>query len=401
ATNQNPLKMLRLLSPERRETLAKDSEFEQHLSSCEKELKDYLSARTWFDRSAKSSGKRPLIAYFCAEFAVHESLPQYSGGLGVLAGDHIKSVSDLGIPLIGVGLLYRNGVYTQEFAADGSTRVIDPQVDVHDEPVHDTGKIVTVPMGRGSIKAKIWRQDVGRTSLYLLDTDIAENKPADRALTRHLYGGDREYRIRQEMLLGVGGLIALDAMTLSPTVVHMNEGHAAFAALERVARLRQRGLPLRESEMRVRESSVFTTHTPVPAGNDRFDPKLALRYIAHYAKSLGITEQELLGLGRENPLDKTEQFCMTILALRLSKHCNGVSKLHGEVSRNMWLKVFGADDTKDVPIGSVTNGVHTETWLAPEIRPLYDKYVKPNLIDASPRMTIWSKIDRIPPAELW
>src|SRR5436305_12413142 len=188
------------------------------------------------------------------------------------------------------------------------------------------------------------------------------------------------------MLLGVGGLIALGAMNLSPTVVHMNEGHAAFAALERVARLRHRGLPLRGAEAQVRNSSVFTTHTPVPAGNDRFVPRLALKYIGHYAEKLGITEQELLGLGRENPLDKSEEFCMTVLALRLSKHCNGVSKLHGEVSRAMWMKVYGVDDPDEVPIGHVTNGVHSQTWLAPEMRPLYDKYIKDN----------WRNIERIP-----
>ena len=260
--------------------------------------------------------------------------------------DHIKSVSDLGIPLIGVGLLYRSGYYTQEFWPDGSTRVIYPQVDFSDEPLHDTGNIIDVPMARGSIKAKIWRQDVGRTSLYLLDCDLPQNEPANRALTRHLYGGDREYRIRQEVLLGVGGLIALDAMKLAPTVIHMNEGHAAFAALERAARLRSGGMTLREAEARVRESSVFTTHTPVPAGNDRFAPKLALKYLGRYADALGISQQELLGLGRENPLDKNEEFCMTVLALRLSKHCNGVSRLHGEVSRKMWMKVFGANEAK-------------------------------------------------------
>src|SRR5438094_4596054 len=302
ATNHNPLKTMRQLRPERREALLHDARFEAHLARCENELKQYLAAKTWFDRSVKTGATKPLIAYFCAEFAVHESLPQYSGGLGVLAGDHIKSVSDLGIPLIGVGLLYRGGFYTQEFWPDGSTRVIYPQVDFSDEPIHDTGKVVTVPMGRGAIKAKIWRQVVGRTSIYLLDCDIKENKAIDRTLTRQLYGGDREYRIRQEVMLGVGGLIALDAMNLSPTVVHMNEGHAAFAALERVARLRQRGLPLRKAEALVRASSVFTTHTPVPAGNDRFKPKLALKYIVHYAESLGISEQELLGLGREDPL---------------------------------------------------------------------------------------------------
>jgi starch phosphorylase len=401
ATNQNPLKTLRLLSPERRDALQNDDAFEKHLTSCEDELKKYLGAKTWFDRSVNRAGKKPLIAYFCAEFAVHESLPQYSGGLGVLAGDHIKSVSDLGIPLIGLGLLYRSGFYTQEFRPDGSTRVIYPQVDFNDEPIHDIGKIIDVPIGRGSIKAKIWREDVGRTSIYLLDCDIPQNKPADRALTKHLYGGHREYRIRQEILLGVGGLIALDALKLKPTVFHMNEGHAAFAALHRVAELCKRGLPLRGAEERVRASNCFTTHTPVPAGNDRFNPKLALKYIAHYAKTLGISEEELLGLGRENPLDRNEEFCMTVLALRLSRQCNGVSKLHGEVSRKMWMNVYGAKSPDEVPIGHVTNGIHSQTWLAPEMRLLYDKCLKPNWYDASPKFDPWAKIERIPAAELW
>src|SRR3954447_15501154 len=186
ATNHNPLKTMRLLAPERRDALMRDERFAEHLTRCEDDLKKYLGAKTWFDRTQKTGAKRPLIAYFCAEFAVHESLPQYSGGLGVLAGDHIKSVSDLGVPLIGVGLLYRAGYYTQEFWPDGSTRVIYPHVDFADEPLHDTGKIITVPMGRGSIKAKIWRQDVGRTSIYLLDCDITENKASDRTLTRNL-----------------------------------------------------------------------------------------------------------------------------------------------------------------------------------------------------------------------
>ena len=197
---------------------------------------------------------------------MHESLPQYSGGLGILAGDHIKSVSDLGVPLIGVGLLYRNGFYTQEFRADGSTRVIYPQVDFADEPIHDTGKIISVPMGRGRIKAKIWREDVGRTSLYLLDCDIPQNKPEDRQLTRHLYGGNREYRIRQEILLGIGGLIALDAMNIKPTVIHMNEGHAAFAALERMARLRKRGVALRDAEMQVAQRMFLRRTHPFRRG---------------------------------------------------------------------------------------------------------------------------------------
>jgi starch phosphorylase len=244
ATHHNPLRTLSLLSPERKELIETDPAFLDRLTASEGDLRTYLATKTWFNRTHKPAGKKPLVAYFCAEFAVHECLPQYSGGLGVLAGDHVKSASDLGVPLVGVGLLYRCGYYTQEFNPDGSTRVIYPRIDFNQVPITDTGKIITVPMARKSIRAKIWQQAVGRVHLYLLDTDIPENTKPDRDLTRHLYGGDREYRIRQEILLGVGGLIALNAVGLKPTAFHMNEGHAAFCALERLRGAHASGLPL-------------------------------------------------------------------------------------------------------------------------------------------------------------
>src|ERR1700722_3285117 len=380
ATNQNPLRTLNLLTPQRIDAIHQDAEFAHRLESVEKKLAKYLAA------PVPKRGKLK-IAYFCAEFAIHESLPQYSGGLGVLAGDHVKSASDLGLPFVGVGLLYRRGYYVQEFASDGATRVIYPRMDFSELPLEDTGKVIHVPMARSRIAARIWRQTVGRIHLYLLDTDIPQNKPADRLLTHHLYGGDREYRIRQEILLGVGGVMALDAVGENPTVVHMNEGHAAFAALERVARLTRRGANLKTAIQRVASSNVFTTHTPVPAGNDRFAPKLALKYIGHYAKDLGVDPQQLLALGREDAADKTEEFCMTVLALRLSRHCNGVSALHAEVSREMWKRVYNVAGAKYVPIRHVTNGVHTRTWLAPEMIPLHDKSPDPKNI---PDQELWS-----------
>ncbi len=399
ASGHNPIKALRLLAPERREALARDGRFLDHLARCEKQLDTYLDARTWFGRTQKRDIQ---IAYFCAEFAIHESLPQYSGGLGVLAGDHVKSASDLGIPFVGVGLLYRCGFYTQEFNADGSTRVIYPQIDFADCPIADTGKIIAVPMSRVTIKARIWRQIVGRVSLYLLDTDIPQNKrPEDRKLTRHLYGGDREYRIRQEILLGVGGVIALDAMKIKPNAYHLNEGHAAFCALERVRRMMARGLPLEEASDRVRQSTVFTTHTPVPAGNDRFEPRLAIKYLHRYAAAFRWTDQQLLDLGREEPNNTSEEFCMTVLALRLSRHRNGVAALHGDTSRRMWTKVFMASDPADVPIGSVTNGVHTQTWLPEEIVPLYERHLKPQWLGAGPKQDWWKRATKIPDRELW
>jgi starch phosphorylase len=401
ATNQNPIRTLKLLTPERIADISHDPEFLGRLDAVERDLAQYLAAPTWYDKIALENGRKLKIAYFCAEFAVHESLPQYSGGLGVLAGDHVKSASDLGIPLVGVGLLYRRGFYTQRFAADGSTRVVYPDLNFAELPIRDTKIIIKVPIIKRQVSARIWRQTVGRVHLYLLDTDLPQNKPADRLLTHHLYGGDREYRIMQEILLGVGGVIALDAVDETPTVVHMNEGHAAFAALERVARKTRRGMTLADAVRDVRASSVFTTHTPVPAGNDRFDPKLALKYLSHYAADLKFSPHDLLGLGREEKNDPTEQFCMTVLALRLSGRCNGVSALHAEVSREMWKKVYNATSAKSVPIGHVTNGVHTQTWLAPEMTAIYDKYLKTSWVKTSDRPAFFSKVDEIPDEVLW
>jgi glycogen phosphorylase len=401
ATNQNPIRTLKLLAPHQIAATRTDADFLARLESAEKRLSRYLSARTWYESIAPKTGRKLKIAYFCAEFAVHESLPQYSGGLGVLAGDHLKSASDLGIPLIGVGLLYRYGYYTQKFAPDGSTRVIYPELDFAELPIADTGIIIDVPMANRVVAARIWRQTVGRVNLFLLDTDISRNKPSDRALTHHLYGGDRKYRIEQEILLGVGGVTALDAVGQTPTVVHMNEGHAAFAALERVARLTRRSVDFATAIRRVADSSVFTTHTPVPAGNDRFDPKLAIKYIGRYADDLGIDKQELLALGREDSANLREEFCMTVLALRLSSHRNGVSALHGQVSREMWKKVYNTTDASRVPIKHVTNGVHVQTWLAPEMKPVYDKYLKPNWLKPTDRPKFFTRAGRIPDSELW
>lgn len=400
ATNQNPIHTLKLLPRDRVAAACQNPEFAARLKSAEERLSKYLAAPVWYDKIASRGGRKLKIGYFCAEFAVHESLPQYAGGLGVLAGDHVKSASDLGIPLVGVGLLYRCGYYTQKFAHDGSTRVIYPELDFSNLPITDIVSVIDVPMAGRRVAAKIWRQTVGRVNLFLLDTDIPSNKPPDRLLTHHLYGGDREYRIMQEILLGVGGLIALEAVGHSPTVVHMNEGHAAFAALERVAYLTRRGIDLDRAIRRVSASSVFTSHTPVPAGNDRFDPKLALKYIGHYARDLGITAHDLLALGREDAGNRKEEFCMTILALRLSQHCNGVSALHGQVSREMW-KNIRAPDGKPRIIRHVTNGVHVPTWLAPEMKLIYDKYLKPNWLKPTDQLHFFFRADRIPESELW
>jgi starch phosphorylase len=276
-----------------------------------------------------------------------------------------------------------------------------PRYDFSGLPLVNTGKMVRVPLGAREIRARIWLAMVGRTPLYLLDADIDANPRALRRLTNQLYGGDQETRIQQEILLGMGGVRALEVLGLAPTVFHLNEGHAAFCSLERIGSLMARGLSAAEARERVRRSTVFTTHTPVPAGHDRFDARLMRKYFHERLPSLGLSVEALMDLGRECPGDRKEPFCMTVLALRLSARCNGVAALHGETTRRMWMRVFGANRPEKVPIDHVTNGVHSQTWLAPEMAPLYRKYLKPRWIGAGPHDDWWRRADRIPPAELW
>ncbi len=401
AHTQNPIAVMDALPEWRRESLRSDDAFAEALAKVEAHHAEYMNARTWFERTAQGKEKKLKVAYYCMEYALHEHLPLYSGGLGVLAGDHLKSASDLGVPLVAIGMLWRYGYYRQELPQDQDVRILYPKYDFSKLPVEDTSKSISVPMGRGSVKAKIWKLQVGRIPLYLLDTDIPENKPADRKLTHHLYGAGIEYRIRQEVLLGVGGVLALEALGLSPTVHHLNEGHAAFAGLERLRKLMKSGLGYDQAVDVVRSSSVFTTHTPVPAGNDRFDATLFAKYMKSYEADLGLKKQELLALGREDESDVNESFCMTVLALKMSERCNGVAELHGATSRAMWMKTFGAKKPEDVPIGHVTNGVHPETWIADEARPFYNKNLKPKWIGAGPEDNWWKKAKTTKPDEIW
>ncbi|MFN0138452.1 MAG: alpha-glucan family phosphorylase [Phycisphaerae bacterium] len=400
ATSQSPLLTLRHLSDERLDELANDAGFVGRLGDCEAQLAAYLKTRPWFDRAAKAGDRKLLVAYFCSEYAVHECMNQYAGGLGVLAGDHLKSVSDLGIPLVGVGLLYRSGYYQHSFRHDGSTRVHYPRFDYSQLPIVDLGVTIAVPVGKRSVRCKIWEQRIGRTRLFLLDSDVTANKPADRRITDQLYGGEPDHRIEQQVLLGVGGCIALDKLGLRPTVYHLNEGHAAFAGLERLRRLRKAGAKIEDAIDEIRRSTVFTTHTPVPAGHDRYSPQQIMKHLAQVYDDMHIDREAFLSLGRENARDKKEWVCMTVLALKLAEHCNGVAALHGDTSRKMWAKLYQVAADK-VPIGHITNGVHTQTWLAPEIEPLYKKYLKPKWNGASPRDDWWAAADRIPAAEFW
>lgn len=353
----------------------------------------------WFE-SAHPAASDLRVAYFCSEFALHESMPQYAGGLGVLAGDHLKSAADLGVPVIGVGLLYGEGYYRQEFRADGSTRVLYPPVDRSLLPLRATGVDFDCPIGRDLVRVRVWQLRLGTTRLYLLDADRRANRARDRALTRGLYRGDPEMRLRQQVLLGIGGAMALERLREPVTVYHLNEGHAAFAAIERTAQFVRAGRALEESLVRVRRATVFTTHTPVAAGHDRYDADEVVRLLREPLRAARLSEESLLSLGRERA-GRQEPFCMTALALRLAEHCNGVAALHGRVTREMWKHLYDRSDPAQVPIGHITNGVHLPTWTDPIAHAFWREEAgidldRPNL-DRDP----WLDAGRVDPARFW
>lgn len=402
----NPVKMLGTVPQKILDEMASSESFLAHMNQVYEEMKWHMSRRSWFDEDM-SSMKDSSIVYFSAEFGIHESLPIYSGGLGVLAGDHLKSASELGLPLYGVGLLYRMGYFRQYLNMDGWQQERFPETDFHTLPVQQVMKdgeplVISVEYPGRNVYARVWKIQVGRVELYLLDTNIDQNNADDRAITDQLYGGDSEMRIKQEIMLGVGGIRALKAMDKKVTVYHMNEGHAAFMGLERTrCAMKDYSLSFREAMEFVSNSSVFTTHTPVPAGNDRFNPEMIDTYFSHFYNELGITRDEFLGLGRENVFDKNETFCMTVLAIKMAAHCNGVSKLHGVVSRNMWKNVWDSLPEHEVPIGHVTNGIQTLSWTSDEMMRLFNRYLGPRWIDNPADNSIWEHIDKIPDSELW
>jgi len=379
----SPIKMLRLVKQNRLESAAKDKGYRERVEKVHERLEAYLHRKdTWFSRNLPKEKKdSPLVAYFSAEFGFHESLPNYSGGLGILAGDHCKSASDLGLPFVAVGLLYRFGYFSQRINRDGWQEASAIDNVFQDLPIREalaadgkTPVVIEIAMPGRKVFAKAWEVRVGLTRLFLMDTDLAENAAEDRRITYQLYGGDHEMRIQQEIVLGIGGVRALVAMGLSPSVFHMNEGHAAFLGLERIRRSVKEGkLTFIESLQFVAASSVFTTHTPVPAGNDAFSPKLMEKYFSEYVKECQIEFQDLLKLGRPWEFTAEEPFSMTILALRISRQANGVSAIHGKVSRGMWQSVWPGVPKAEIPIRHVTNGIHTFTWMAPEIRALLEK----------------------------
>jgi len=407
ACGHNPVLMLGLISQERLDELAHDQGFLAQLERVGEDVERYLS-QPRIQSIEYCEGVPFKVAYFSAEFGLAGCLPIYSGGLGILAGDHLKSASDLNVPLVGIGLLYQDGYFSQYLSLDGWQMETYPVNDFSSMPLtlmkNDDGQPLTisVTLKEQSVDILIWHISVGRVSLYMLDSNTDSNPPEFRKITGQLYGGDRELRLRQEIILGIGGIRALKVLNIEPTVIHMNEGHSAFSALERINILRkENGLSFDEAREIVMATTVFTTHTPVPAGNDTFEPQLVQTYFEEYAKELGINFKVLLGYGRLNPQDSAESFGMTTLALRLSAHTNGVSRLHGKVSQNMWQKVWRRHPVEDVPIDYITNGIHVPTWISKEMEALFYRYLGPDWSEDPDNKKVWDHIEQIPNTELW
>lgn len=407
ALDHSPIRLLGATPQSRLEELAADDAFLAHMDRVASALNHYLNAPTWYATNFPQD-RTMWVAYFSAEFGIHESIPVYSGGLGVLAGDHLKSASDLGIPLCGVSLMYREGYFRQYLNAEGWQQERYPENDFFTLPLlpvqDEQGKplLVTVPLSNRQIKLRIWRVQVGRVPLYLLDGNIPENSVEDRAITAQLYGGDQHMRIQQEIVLGIGGIRALRAMGKMPTVCHMNEGHAAFTALERIRILiEEQGVDVDTAWEAVKAGSCFTTHTPVPAGNDVFPLDMVEHYLGDYLRSMGMDRQRWAELGRVHPQNEQEPFGMTVLALKMANVSNAVSKLHGVVTRKMWKDLWPGLPPQEVPIIHITNGVHTQSWLSPEIATLYDRYLGIQWVEKPTDFAIWRRVEQIPDAELW
>ena len=406
-TGHNPVEMLSRISQGRIMDLMEDDGFLSQMRKTADAFNDYISEKGVYSFLLS----QPIdftIAYFSMEFGITESLPIYSGGLGILAGDHLKSASDLRLPLCGIGLLYKHGYFTQYLSWDGWQQEESPNNYFYHMPVHletdSTGKPlkICVDLAGRPCNAQIWRCQVGRIPLYLLDTNLEENHPYERSITGGLYAGNMEDRLRQEIVLGIGGMKALGAMGIDPMVYHMNEGHSFLVGLERTRMLMNKyNLDFNTAREVLRTSLVFTTHTPVPAGNDVFDISLMEKYLKGYVESGGIRWSDFLSLGRKNPGDDKESFGATVFALKNSAYRNGVSKLHGEVSRDMWKDIWPHVAIEDVPISSITNGIHIPSWISSEMADLFERYLGPKWKEDPDNQKVWERIDEIPDAELW
>jgi glycogen phosphorylase len=405
-SHHNPVKLLQDVKPDRLSVLHEDPIFIRQYSAVLKAFDQYMSREgTWFGRQYPNWNDL-TIAYFSAEFGLHNSVPIYSGGLGILAGDHCKEASDLGIPLVGVGFMYPQGYFHQHITPEGwqeahyepFNRLDSPITQALDPSGHPC--CVEVEMDQRTVKVLVWQIRVGRVSLYLMDTDVPENVPRDRDLSARLYGGDQEMRLRQEILLGVGGVRVLRALGLAPKVWHANEGHSAFLTLELYRESIQAGLSHDEAIERIRQCSVFTTHTPVPAGHDVFPFHVMAQYFQSYWEQVGLTRETFLQLG-QHPDAPDAGFNMTALAMRMSSHVNGVSREHGRVSRHMWRNLWPDIPEERTPIRSITNGIHIPTWIAPEMNQLFSKYLGPEWAHHSDNSAVWHRVTEIPDGELW
>jgi starch phosphorylase len=404
-TNHNPVRMLQLSRQSRLEEVSQDKAFLRELKEVYDAFKKYLEPKDTYGKTGAGSAIKKPVAYFSAEFGFHESIPNYSGGLGILAGDHCKSASDLDLNFVAMGLLYRHGYFKQQIDKEGLQGAISLNQNFHHLPIRemrqgDENLLISVRILDREVFAKVWQLQVGRVNLYLLDTDIPKNNAEDRLITAELYGGDLEMRMRQEIVLGIGGVKALIALGIDAAVFHMNEGHSAFLALERIRlNVVENKLDFYSALQVVAAANIFTTHTPVPAGNDSFAREMMRKYFGGFAKDLQISFDELFRFGQSS-VNPADAFSMTILALRMSRHANGVSKLHGEVSRSLWKDVWDGVPAHEVPITSITNGVHTKTWMAPEFSALYRKH----LGDWEEHLTepdFWRGVIDIPDTQLW
>ena len=406
--DHNPVEFLKRLPSEQLERRAAEMALDSRIDYAARRLGEYLKdTDSWGSVHASILRSRP-VAYFSAEFGLHESLPIYSGGLGVLAGDHLKSASDLGIPLIGIGLLYAQGYFRQSLDAEGWQQESYLNTDMEILPIERmSGRDgqplkIAIETATGVLRARVWRVEVGRTTLLLLDSNLPENSESDRELTARLYGGDARVRIRQELLLGVGGVRALHALGINPSVLHLNEGHSAFATVEMIrAIMESTGLPFGEVMRDVAGMTVFTTHTPVAAGHDRFPANLVDEHLGKVREGMHLSFEDFMGLGRVNPRDHGEPFCMTVLALKLSRYANGVSALHGVVSRRMWQPLYSHLPEENVPIGHITNGVHVQTWVAPQVALLFDRHLGVDWPKAQRLPETWEGIETVDDSELW
>ncbi|MBW4460073.1 MAG: alpha-glucan family phosphorylase [Nodosilinea sp. WJT8-NPBG4] len=408
SSRYNPVLMLGSISQARLNEIAEDEGFLAQMDRAAQRLEDYLRDRNWYKKHRKSPVSGECYAYFSMEFGLTTCMPVYSGGLGVLAGDHLKSASDLGLPLVAVGLLYQEGYFAQYLNADGWQQERYPINDFYNMPLHlerdANGQELRIEVeypGR-VVYARVWRVQVGTVPLYLLDTNIELNNQYDQDICDRLYGGDIDMRIHQEVMLGIGGIRMLRALGLTPTAYHMNEGHSAFMALERMRVLvEEQGLTFAEALQVAQASQMFTTHTPVPAGIDLFPPEKVLHYLRHYRERFGLGDAEFLALGRTDTGDFSAPFSMAVLAIKTATFINGVSKLHAEVSRDMFGKLWTGLPQSEVPITAITNGVHARSCVARSTQALYDRYLGPNWAEASPGASLWERVYAIPDDELW